>query len=273
MTRVLIAAVLLAAMAVTLPAQDGSSFGRSEAAWCRESAWNRDRDARHCVVREQTLTGAAALSVDASANGGIRVRGWDRSETRLRARVEAWARGDARAREIVDSVRIDTAGGRIRADGPNTGGNESWHVSYELEVPRDARLQLETRNGGIAIENFHGSANFHAINGGVNLVDVSGDLRGDTRNGGIHVQLSGTRWEGAGLDVETRNGGVKMSIPADYNAELEVGTVNGGVKIDFPITVQGDLRRLPRNISTRLGSGGPRIRAVTTNGGLMVSRR
>jgi DUF4097 and DUF4098 domain-containing protein YvlB len=273
MTRVLIAAVLLAATAVTLPAQDRSDFGRSESDWCRQARWDGDRDARHCVVREQTLTGAAALSVDASANGGVRVRGWDRSDTRLRVRIDASARGDERAKEIADAVKIETSGGRIRADGPDTGRNESWYVSYELEVPRDARLQLEARNGGIAIENFRGSASFHTTNGGISLVDVSGDLRGDTTNGGIHVQLSGMRWDGAGLDVQTRNGGVRMSIPADYNAELEVGTVNGGMKIDFPITVSGDLRRLQRNISTRLGSGGPRIRALTTNGGVIVSRR
>jgi DUF4097 and DUF4098 domain-containing protein YvlB len=273
MTRVLIAAVLLAALAVTLPAQDGSSFGRSEAEWCRESMWDRDREPRHCVVREQTLTGAAALSVDASANGGVRVRGWDRSDARLRVRIDGSARSDARAQEIVDAVTIETSGGRIRATGPDTGRNEFWYASFELEVPRDARLQLEARNGGIAIESFRGTATFHTTNGGISLVDVAGDLRGDTRNGGINVQLSGTRWEGAGLDVETRNGGVKMSIPANYNAELEIGTVNGGVKIDFPITIQGDLRRFPRNVSTRLGAGGSRIRAVTTNGGVVVSRR
>jgi len=273
MTRVMIVTILLAAGTVSLPGQDRSSFGRSESDWCRDSVWDRDREPRHCVVREQTLSGASALAVDASANGGIRVRGWDRSDTRLRVRVDASARSDRRAREIADAIRIETAGGRIRADGPDTGGNEYWHVSFELEVPRDANLQLDTRNGGIAIEDFRGSARFHAVNGGISLVDVSGDLRGDTRNGGINVQLSGTRWDGAGLDVESRNGGVRMSIPASYNAELEIGTVNGGVKIDFPITVQGDLRRLPRNISTRLGSGGPRIRAVTTNGGVVVSRR
>jgi DUF4097 and DUF4098 domain-containing protein YvlB len=273
MNRVILVTILLVAATVSLPGQDRSAFGRSDSDWCRDSVWDRDREPRHCVVREQTLSGAAALAVDASANGGIRVRGWDRSDTRLRVRIDASARSDARARAIVDAIRIETAGGRIRADGPDTGGNEYWHVSYELEVPRDARLQLEARNGGIAIESFSGTASFHTTNGGISLIDVSGDLRGDTRNGGVNVQLSGTRWEGAGLDVETRNGGVKMSIPADYSAELEIGTVNGGVKVDFPITVQGDLRRFPRHISTRLGSGGPRIRAVTTNGGVVISRR
>jgi hypothetical protein len=36
---------------------------------------------------------------------------------------------------------------------------------------------------------------------------------------------------------------------------------------------QGTLGNLRRNISTRLGSGGARIRAVTTNGGISIDRR
>jgi hypothetical protein len=40
--------------------------------------------------------------------------------------------------------------------------------------------------------------------------------------------------------------------------------------MDFPVRVQG---RLGRDLSTDLGSGGPTIRAKTTNGGVTVRRR
>src|SRR5438105_3258567 len=36
--------------------------------------------ARHCEVKEQTVT-AGALDVDGAQNGGIAVKGWDRNET------------------------------------------------------------------------------------------------------------------------------------------------------------------------------------------------
>lgn len=269
MSRLIAAITLMVAAAASLPAQDRFDFGRQD--WCNQSRdW--DRQPSHCVVREETLTGPASLDVDASANGGIRVRGWDRRETHLRARVGASARSDSRAREIVDAVRIETAGGRIRAEGPEMGNREYWYVSFELEVPRDARLRLDARNGGISIADFQGTADFRTVNGGITLRDVSGDIRGATTNGGLNVELSGSGWEGAGLDVETQNGGVRMTIPEGYSAELVTGTVNGGVRIDFPVTVQGDLRGFSRNISTRLGSGGARIRAITTNGGVTIRR-
>jgi hypothetical protein len=236
---------------------------------CRDRFYsNRDR-AVYCLDREETFAGSGLLDVDASRNGGIRVRGWDRSDIRLIAQISAYADSESRARTIAESVRIET-GGRVRATGPDSDRGESWHVSYQIDVPRDARLALNTLNGGITIEDFRGSATFRATNGGVSLTDVNGDIRGETTNGGVNVRLTGDRWEGAGLDVETRNGGVRMLVPERYSAELETGTVNGRVRIDFPVMVTGSLTR---NIRTTLGSGGARLRAVTRNGGITIERR
>jgi len=95
-------------------------------------------------------------------------------------------------------------------------------------------------------------------------------MHGRTTNGGVKVALTGSQWDGEGLDVTTTNGGVVLEVPSDYNAHLETGTVNGGVRMDFPVRVQG---RLDRELSTDLGSGGPTIRARTTNGGVVVKRR
>ncbi len=137
-------------------------------------------------------------------------------------------------------------------------------------MPRTLQLTLGTRNGGISLDDFQGVAVFNARNGGVNLRNVSGDIRGATRNGGVNITLEGDRWNGPGLDVVTRNGGIRIVVAERYSAELETQTVNGRVRIGFPITVQGDLGR---HIVTTLGSGGARLRATTTNGSVMIDRR
>jgi hypothetical protein len=237
---------------------------------CRDRLYSGGRErAVHCENREETFAGSGLLDVDASRNGGIRVRGWDRTDIRVVAQITAWADSESRARALAEAVRIET-GGRIRASGPDTGRGESWHVGYQIDVPRDARLALNTLNGGITIEDFRGSATFRATNGGVSLTDVSGDIRGATTNGALNIRLTGDRWEGAGLDVETRNGGVRMLVPDRYSAELETGTVNGRVSIDFPVLITGSAGR---NIRTTLGSGGARVRAMTRNGGIRIERR
>jgi hypothetical protein len=42
------------------------------------------------------------------------------------------------------------------------------------------------------------------------------------------------------------------------------------MRIDFPITVQG---LIGKRIQTRLGTGGPTVRVVTTNGGVRVKQQ
>jgi hypothetical protein len=209
--------------------------------------------------------------VDASPNGGIRILGTSRPDVLVRARVQSVGETLDDARRLAAAVGIETSGGRIRATGPdNAGPNRWWSVSYVLEVPRFSQLMLTTHNGGIAIEDFQGTVDLRAQNGGVSLRRVGGEIRGGTTNGGLTIDLDGDRWDGAGLDLQTTNGGVRVAIPEAYSAELETGTVHGRLRIDFPITVQG---RLDRHITTVLGGGGARVRATTTNGGVTITRK
>ena len=267
----LVTAVTAAALVGAGSAQTrGRETTRTGSLSCTDRYNDRDR-ATHCEMREETIGGANPLDIDAGRNGGIRVRGWDRGDVLVRARIEAQAETDADARRLVAGVRLDTAGGRVRADGPETSGrDESWSVGFEINVPRNAMLTLNTNNGGIAIDDFRGTAKFHARNGGLALRNVGGDLRGDTTNGGVTLDVSGDHWDGSGLDVETRNGGINLNLPKGFSAELEAGTTHGRVSIDFPITVQGSIGR---HLETTLGSGGPKLRAITTNGGVTIRQR
>jgi DUF4097 and DUF4098 domain-containing protein YvlB len=243
-------------------------YGRSADVRC-DDGWNDNR-ASHCEIREETIPGLNPLDIDAGPNGGIRIRGWDRPDVLVRTKITANADTEDEARRIASGVRVETAGGRIRTNGPRTGRGESWSASFDIQLPRTAMLTLNTHNGGISIDDFRGTAKFRALNGGVSLSNVGGDIRGETTNGGVNVDVRGDRWDGEGLDVETRNGGIRLSLPDNYSAELETGTTNGRVNIDFPITVQG---LIGRHITTTLGTGGARMRAVTTNGGVTVRRR
>lgn len=241
----------------------------AEARWCDEGHWgDRDRD-RFCEVRETTLpAGRSVVSVDGRDNGGIEVTGWDKNEILVRAKVQAYTDEREAARDLVQRITIATDG-TIRAEGPRLGRHDHWAVSYEIFVPRNSSLDLATVNGGITISDVSGRIDFRATNGGVHLSDLGGNVRGHTTNGGLRVELSGTEWQGEGLDVRTTNGGVTIDVPSNYHAELETGTVNGGLRLDFPITVQG---RIDRTINATLGRGGKLIRATTTNGGVVVRR-
>src|SRR5262245_62161406 len=126
--------VFATAAAVSLPAQRGRNrdFGLSQEEWCREA-----RRSEVCEVREETLNNTRVVDLDARGNGGVSVRGWDRSDVHVRARVVVYAESDSEARQIASEIKLVTTGGRIRADGPSRDRNgwrdRGWSVSFELE--------------------------------------------------------------------------------------------------------------------------------------------
>ena len=273
-----VTALLLSAAAVVLPAQRNRDrdFGLSQDEWCRE-----DRRADFCEVREETIPNSNTIYLDARGNGGVAVRGWDRSETRVRARITVYDDSREAAERLAKDIQITTTGGRIRADGPDRDRDRRrrrdwddyrrWNVAYELQVPRKADLSVDATNGGINIEDVRGRIDAHTVNGGIQLNDVGGDIRGETVNGGLHVELAGEKYDGPGLDLKTVNGGVTLRVPPNFSGELDARTANGGIAVDFPITVSGLINR--RQLTATLGSGGPRLRLSAVNGGITIARR
>src|ERR1041385_20620 len=237
---------------------------------CRDDNWYNDRLVSNCEIREQTLAPSGGpIAVDGRQNGGVSGKGWDQNQVLVRARVQTGAPTAAEAQALGQQIRIETSGAKIFASGPEGRRDYNWNVSYEVFVPRRADLSVETQNGGIAIADVNGRIDFTALNGGVVLKRVGGAVHGSTTNGGLVIELSGDRWEGESLDVSTTNGGVMMSVPENYSAHLETGTVNGGISVDFPVNVQG---RLTKQVAFDLGSGGPLVKAMTTNGGVHLKR-
>lgn len=236
----------------------------------RDRSWN-DRP-QYCEVREVTLAPRGAVALDGAQNGGVEVRGESRSDIHVYAIVGATAETLDEAKAIAAQVKIATAP-TIRADGPAMGRRNQWWVSYKAVVPEKTDLSLRAANGGIDISGVSGQIDFETVNGGVNLERVGGRVKGHTINGGLDIALTGTQWQGEGLDVETTNGGVSLSVPANYNAQIESGTVNGGVDTDFPMVLEpGRHRERNRKLSLTLGKGGPMLRATTTNGGVSIEK-
>ncbi|HYG79639.1 MAG TPA: DUF4097 family beta strand repeat-containing protein [Pyrinomonadaceae bacterium] len=267
MRRILMGAGLLClAASAALAQSDGPRYSLS----CRDDGNNYGRErARHCEVKEQTLAGGGALDVDASENGGISVKGWERNDVLVRYRVQTQAPTQAEADNLASQIQLSTAGGKIRAEGPEPRGNAHWDVSYEIFVPRQSSLSLRTHNGGISVSDVRGRVQFEATNGGVALKRLGGNVSGETVNGGLAVELTGNNWDGEGLDVKTTNGGLSVSVPENYSARLETGTVNGGLNISPSIA---QVTRETKRLSVDLGGGGTNLRIYTTNGGVSIRR-
>ncbi len=241
-----------------------------------------ERADRACEIRESRMPATGSLDVDATPNGGIHVKAWDKNEIYVQAKVEAWGNSKDEARARLGQVKVNAEKGSVRATGPKQwesglfGRGQGWSVSFEVYVPSKQDLALRSVNGGVHVQGVRGSMKLETVNGGIDLTQVSGHIEGETVNGGVHVRLSGKRAEGEELNVHTVNGGVTVEIPDAYNASVKAQTVNGGVSSEFPgatITKSGLFGIGPKTLEQRLGEGGAPIHLETVNGGVRVQRK
>lgn len=249
-------------------AQNAKTISDSE--WCAEknrTSFNGSKE-KHCEVREIRLDSRSSLSVDGRKNGGISIKGWDKDEILITAKVSVYTRKKDEATEIANNVTIET-NSKVRANVPNLNRYDGVSVDYRIYVPEQIDLDLVAYNGGITIQNVGGDIDLETLNGGLRLSNLSGRVTGETTNGGIKVELTGSEWIGEKLDVETTNGGIVFYIPEDFNAQLETRTINGSMDFEFPVTISG---RFNKDLSISVGNGGNLVRATTINGGVKIKR-
>lgn len=265
------AVVLLAIPTTVLRAQESNEEWLDD---CHDRHGDWESRARHCEIRELGMKPAkGALTVDPGMNGGVEIEGWNRDSIAITARIQVSARTEDDAEEIARGIKIEAAGGQIRVSGgPGySGRHQSWGVMFIVRVPNRTDLTLATQNGPLSVSKVTGTMDLETQNGPLSLYGVAGDVHASAQNGPLTVELLGTKWEGAGLDARTQNGPADLQIPDNYNAKIEFGTVNGPMDVGFPMTVTIS-GRVKDRISTTLGSGGPPIRVVTTNGPMTVRK-
>ena len=254
--------------------RSSSEFGDASLSFCDSNNWNNwsaDKPPSISELREVTIPPDGTLTVDGLRNGGIWVKGEERSDILVRACVQSRGKTIESAKRLASGIRINTSG-TIKAENPDV--DSDWSVSFDIRVPRSTNVDLTVENGGISITRVDGLAKFEVTNGGVFLNDVSGSFKGRTLNGGLFVRLSGTGWKGSGLDVISTNGGVNIDMPEKYAAHVEIGTLNGRFDSDFPglklAGIDGSEKQQIKVVKTDINGGGPTVRLVTSNGGVRI---
>ena len=221
-----------------------------------------------CEVRDVgVLPANKPISADGGDRGGVLVRGAQRTQPLVRLVIQAQGRSVDDARQLARAVTLDLAKTPLRVTGTlNKSDEDEDHfvaASIVIEAPEQSDLVLHVAYASLEVENVRGRLDLQAEYGPLTIRDVGGDVRARVEHGPIMVDLSAQRWQGTGLDAEAAYGPVTLRVPRNFGADLEIGTRHGPLDIDFPLT----LTRLDGSlIETRIGGGGPRVRAVAMYG-------
>lgn len=222
------------------------------------------------------LAAGGLVSLD-NVNGPVHITVWDRQEVHVHAVKQAeTSKGLADLKIEVDAqpsaVRIDTRYPSWPESGL-FGHHEDLSVTYEISVPREAKLdKIELVNGSLEIDGVAGGVRGETVNGRVQIRGVAGDVRLESVNGSVEVSLESVG-KGDNIHLETVNGSVELSIPAAASARVSAETVNGGIHNDFGLEVEKHEFGPGREMRGNIGAGDGEISLETVNGGIRLNRR
>jgi hypothetical protein len=250
------------------------------------------RDIRVTYDRQPAIAEESEMSLPASqvstlrtqmGNGGAYINGWDRNEYSVKTCKAV--PDDSNATSTLREINTANNGGQLTVNGPS---DREWTVNLIIMAPRLSRLDIETRNGPLQLRELAGVIRISATNGPIGLHNVGGSVEATTTNGPISlrggsgdqhvsavngpvsVELSGSRWDGPGLEVSTRNGPLSIGIPDGYGSGIAVQTSDRS-PVNCKASVCANAVRTLNSPSTfRIGSGDPTVRLSTSNGPLSI---
>jgi DUF4097 and DUF4098 domain-containing protein YvlB len=216
------------------------------------------------------LAEKGAVSLD-NINGAVHITAWDRPEVKVDAVKHA--KTAEYLKKISIEVKADNDSVRIQTRLPDStpGQNQSGRVEYQVMVPSQARLdKVSNVNGAIELKEIGGDTKASTVNGALTAHQVSGSGSYNSVNGSIEVMMSKADFS-KGLALETVNGKMALSLPANANAHVKVDTLNGSIHTDFDLVVKKNFP-VGKNLEGQLGNGGPPVKLHSVNGSIQIKK-
>ena len=139
-------------------------------------------------------------------------------------------------------------------------------VTYSIEAPPTATIQVRTGDGAITIQDLTGDLDLNTRSGAVRVSNSQGKLRAVSGDGAI----TGTGLRSTDVAAEAGNGAVDLTFtapPTTVRALLTNGDVTVAVPLADAYNVSASARSGSRAITVREDTGSPRVIHVETDDG------
>ena len=225
---------------------------------------NKDAKSSEKIERSTPVASRASITL-CVMSGKLVVRGWDKTEVRARsmdADILEFHRIDKVKDNSVPASRIDV----MVADNHSPKGDCQALADVEMDVPKDATVQVQTRDGDIYITGVAG-AYAGSQNGDITIDRASQFVEAGSVGGSIFLKDSTGR-----INLSSAGGGVEVTNVRAVNSDdtVEVGTVSGDIRLERV----SNQKVLTKTVNGTVSMTGPLARAgyygFTTMGGDVV---
>jgi DUF4097 and DUF4098 domain-containing protein YvlB len=173
----------------------------------------------------------------------------------------------------------------LDADMPNS-TVRNYGAHFDVTMPAGIAVDLETRNGPIAVTGTMSEVKVKTTNGGIDTDGSRGELALESSNGPIavtdHIGSADVKTSNGGVDcsltlaeatqsadLETSNGPVTLELPSDAEVTFDASTTNGKVTVEGFTSVDYTTNKNTRKAGT-IGGGGATVDITTTNGNVTI---
>lgn len=172
------------------------------------------------LAQRRTVDETRAVQADVrieiqNVAGEVIVRGWDRNEVHVQGTL-----GD----DVEDLILEGGASSlRIEVEIPNNSrGRRDIEAYLEIQVPRGARLDVETVSAGIEVTQVDGDMKIASVSGSLEIAGSPAEVQAESVSGSIRIRGDGTR-----ISAESVSGSVTVEGAA---GRVDVSSVSGNVE-------------------------------------------
>ncbi|OKY24978.1 DUF4097 family beta strand repeat-containing protein [Thalassotalea sp. PP2-459] len=207
-----------------------------------------------------------------NVNGDVDIIGWKKDIISVTAIITA---EDQEGRNRIEVDMQENSRGvsvETRYKKTNWNNNSSGSVDYEVNVPVGTRLSdIELVNGSLTIKNVSGAMKLQTVNGGIDATGLANNSEISSVNGSVDVSYIDGIEQLDDISIETVNGRVVLSLPANINADVEVETMHGSIKNDFGLSAKKNMFT-GRSLEGMIGSGDVQVDIETVNGSVKIKK-
>jgi hypothetical protein len=234
--------------------------------------------------KQMTFQAGNLLSLT-NQNGDVQISTWNRNEIEIIAYKKVRASSSEEAEKMMqylqikiyeheDEIEIETKhpSRNGRSGGFfdwlfGRGNGNSYSVEYEIKIPENADLNIQTTNGNINVASITGRLRLETTNGIIRADEITGLLRCHTTNGDIKVAIRKITREDE-MHFKTTNGSIRLYLPEEFAGYVDLNTTNGNIDSDFPISSERYHKRT--HVKGRIKSGDTDVYCSTTNGNIRL---
>ncbi|MGI6163227.1 MAG: DUF4097 family beta strand repeat-containing protein [Bacillota bacterium] len=205
-----------------------------------------------------------------NVSGNIRLQGSETTRVSGKIQITARAATVEEAQKLAESIEIEKArlGNTLSLiPRPPHKINQQYSVSFDLDIPDSADVEIETVSGDTEIEGVKGAVMADSVSGDMELDGLPGSVRVKTVSGSVEATL-GTAMDR--LAIETVSGAVDIEVPPETGGTVKAETVSGKISAKDP-GVSITERPGHKSASGKIGSGNTIIEIETVSGNVKFS--